>query len=157
MPEKQAHQVLRALREQYEKGATAVQRENYDYAISILSAVLDKEPGFLECREFLRVAQHKKAASQKGFFKKAFTGVSTSGLIAKGQLALRRSSAEALSVAEQILSADPNSTSGHRLLIEAALEAVNARLQEQDAKIQRVCTQMEMRSTDARTPVVESR
>jgi hypothetical protein len=41
--------------------------------------------------------------------------------------------------------------------LEAALEAVSARLQAQDAKIQRVCAQMEMRSADARTPVVESR
>ena len=41
--------------------------------------------------------------------------------------------------------------------LEAVLGAVSARLQEQDAKIQRVCAQMEMRSADVRTPVVESR
>jgi hypothetical protein len=41
--------------------------------------------------------------------------------------------------------------------LEAALEAVSARLQEQDAKIQRVCAQMELRTADARTPVVQSR
>ena len=41
--------------------------------------------------------------------------------------------------------------------LEAALEAVSARLQEQDAKIQRVCARMEMRSAEARMPVVETR
>jgi tetratricopeptide (TPR) repeat protein len=123
MPEKQAHQVSRALRELFDKGATALQRENYDYAISILNAVLDKEPGFFECREHLRVAQHKKAANEKGFFKKVFSGASAGGLIPKGQLALRRNPAEAMSIAEQILNGDPTSTSGHKLLVEAALAA----------------------------------
>jgi hypothetical protein len=41
--------------------------------------------------------------------------------------------------------------------LEAALEAVSAHLQEQDAKLQRVCARVEMRSADARTPVVQSR
>jgi hypothetical protein len=41
--------------------------------------------------------------------------------------------------------------------LEAVLEAVSAHLKEQDAKIQRVFAQMEMRSADAGTPVVENR
>jgi tetratricopeptide (TPR) repeat protein len=45
---------------------------------------------------------------------------SSQPLVAKGQLALRKSPAEALQIAEQILNSEPTNSGGHRLVVEAA-------------------------------------
>ena len=98
-----------------------MQRENLDYAIALFNQVLEKEPEFFECRKALREAQFKKAGDKGGgFFKKMLSGASSSPLVAKGQIALRRNPAEALAIAEQILNSDPNSSAAHRLIVEAA-------------------------------------
>ena len=120
MPEKALNQIPRPVREQYQKGVTALQRQNLDYAIAILTQVLVQEPGFFDCRQALRATQFKKSGSGGGFFKKLLSGASSSPMVAKGQLALRNSPQEALIIAEQILNSDPNSMAGHRILAEAA-------------------------------------
>lgn len=108
-------------REQYEKGVTAFQRNNLDYAISILTQVLEKEPAFYDCRQALRATQFKKAGEKSGFFKRMIGSASNSPMVAKGQLALRNNPREALNIAEQILNSDPNSGSAHKLLADAAM------------------------------------
>jgi len=121
MPESALSQIARPLRDQYQKGLSAFQQRNYDYAIQILMPVLEQEPGFFACRQTLRaaqVAQSRKSSS--GFFKKLLLGASSSPLIAKGQLSLRSNPQEALNVAEQILTSDPSSMAGHKILAEAA-------------------------------------
>ncbi len=123
MPEKPIAQVPRELREFYQKGTTALERQNLDYAISILEQVVLREPAFLEARQALRAAQIKKHGTGGGFFKKILGGASNSPLLAKGQLTLRKNPLEALTVAEQILTSDPNSSSGNKLLAEAAMGA----------------------------------
>jgi tetratricopeptide (TPR) repeat protein len=123
MPEKSLQEIPLALRQHFEKGATALQRENFDYAIAIFNEILAKEPGFFECREFLRVTQFKKMGGGGGFFKKVFGGASSSPMIAKGQMALRNNPLEALTIAESILNGDPQNVGAHRLLAEAALAA----------------------------------
>ncbi|MEO6036667.1 MAG: tetratricopeptide repeat protein [Verrucomicrobiota bacterium] len=121
MPEKSKEQVSRPLREQYEKGVKNFQQQNLDYAIAILTRILTQEPAFYDCRQALRATQFKKAGASSGFFKKVFSGASSSPLIAKGQMALRSNPVEALNIAEQILNSDPNSSSGHKLVADAAL------------------------------------
>jgi tetratricopeptide (TPR) repeat protein len=121
MPEKSFSQIPRNVRDQYEKGKAAFARQNFDYAITFFRAVLDQEPGFYECREALRASQFKKAGGSTGFFKKMLSGASSSPNIAKGQVALRTNPLEALKIAEDILTSDPNSTSGHKLLADAAM------------------------------------
>ncbi len=121
MPEKSLNQIPRPLREQYDKGLKNFQQQNFDYAIAILTQVLVQEPAFFDCRQVLRVTQFKKAGTGGGFFKKVFSGASSSPLIAKGQMALRNNPQDALNIAEQILNADPNSGSGHKILADAAL------------------------------------
>ena len=123
MPEKLISAIPRPQRELYEKGMAAFQRQNYDYAITIFNQVLEKEPGFYDCREALRAVQFKRAGASTGFFKKVFGAASSSPLLARGQIALRRNPLEAVSTAEQILNSDPSNTAGHRLLAEAALAA----------------------------------
>ncbi len=122
MPEKILSQISRPAREQYEKGKAALDRQNYDYAIAIFTQVLEQEPAFFDCRQALRVSQHKRTEnSGGGFFKKMLSGASSSPALAKGQLALRTQPLDALKSAEQILNGDPQSSQGHKLLADAAL------------------------------------
>lgn len=123
MPEKTLSEIPRPLRELYEKGNAAFQRENWDYAIAIFNQVLQKEPAFYDCREALRACQFKKAEKATGFFKRFLGSASNSPLLAKGQIVLRGNPVDALQIAEQILNTDPASTSAHKLLAEAAMAA----------------------------------
>jgi len=121
MAEKSMSEISRELRLLYQKGNDALSRENLDYAIDLFNQVLDKEPGFFDCRKALRTAQAKKAeGSTGGFFKKMLSSAGSSPQVAKAQLALRRNPAEALPIAEQILNGDPNNAAAHRIVIEAA-------------------------------------
>jgi len=121
MPEKSIREISRAVKDQYEKGLMAIQRDNLDYALQILSGALKLEPGFYECREALRSAQLKKASKKGGFFKKLLGSASGSPLLAKGQVQLRTNPVEAIATAEQVLNVDPNSVAAHKLLADAAL------------------------------------
>jgi len=120
MAEKTLLQVPRAWRELYEKGRTALERNNLDYALQIFTQVVEKEPGFYECREALRAAQFKKAGlGGSGFFKKMLG--SANPKLVQAQVALRSRPLEALALAEHVLNADPHNLSGHRVVGEAAL------------------------------------
>lgn len=119
MAEKSLSDIPRPLRDLYEKGNAAAHRDNLDYALDIYTDVLQKEPGFYECREALRAAQIKKSGKSSGFFKKMIGSVNP--LLAKGQLALRHNPAEAMNIAEQMLNSDAHNASAHRLLAEGAL------------------------------------
>src|SRR5262249_33494250 len=92
----------------------------YDYAIDLFNQVLAKDPTFFECRKALRDAQSRKAGSGRGLFKKMVSGMGSSPLVAKGQLALRKDPAEALQIAEQILNGDPTNSGAHKIVVEAA-------------------------------------
>jgi len=123
MPEKSSKDVSRTAREYYEKGTAALQRNNLDYAIALYRQVLQQEPAFLECRQAMRAAQMKKTGGQTGFFKKVFTGASSSPMLAKAQMTLRKNPLEAIQIAEDILNQDPHNSAGQKLLAEAALAA----------------------------------
>jgi tetratricopeptide (TPR) repeat protein len=121
MAEKNLNQISRDARVLYDKGAEAAKRENTDYAIALFNQVLEKEPAFYECRKALRIAQFKKAGNGgTGFFKKMLSGAGSSPLVAKGQMALRSNPAGAMAIAEQILNTDPNNSSAHKIIVEAA-------------------------------------
>ena len=123
MPEKNLTEIPKDLRDLYQKGSIALQRQNFDYAIAIFNQVLQREPGFFEGRQALRVAQFKKAGGSTNFFKKMLGGASSSPLLAKAQLSLRKSPLEAIQMAEQILNSDPQSSGALKVLAEAALGA----------------------------------
>jgi tetratricopeptide (TPR) repeat protein len=120
MSEKSVNDIPREVRPLFTKGNDALSRDNFDYAISLFNQVLVKEPRIFECRKLLRKAQLGKAGSGGGFLKKAWSSASSSPLLAKAQLALRREPAEALALAEQVLNSDPNSSAAHKIVIEAA-------------------------------------
>lgn len=120
MAEKTLNEVARETRLLFQKGNDALLRENFDYAIDLYNQVLLKEPTLFECRKALRTAQFKKAGGGGGMFKKLWSGASSSPMVAKGQMALRKNPGEAIQIAEQILNHDPYSSGGHRIVVEAA-------------------------------------
>ena len=122
MPEKSLSEIPRDMRELYQKGTIALQRQNFDYAIAIFQQVLLREPALLDCRQALRAAQIKKTGGSTGFFKKVLGSASNSPLVAKAQMARSRP-LEAMAIAEQILEADPQGSAGNKILAEAALAA----------------------------------
>ena len=120
MAEKSLNDLTRELRVWFNKGHDALQRDNFDYAIDLFNQVLAREPGLHECRRELRAAQMRKAGGGGGFMKKMWSSASSSPMVAKGEVALRRDPAEALQIAEQILNSDPNNSGAHRLIVKAA-------------------------------------
>src|SRR5450432_1659818 len=121
MSEKNASEISREARLLFVKGSEAAQRENTDYAISLFNQVLEKEPAFYDCRKALREAQFRKAGSGgTGFFKKMMSGAGSSPQIAKAKLALGKNPGEAMAIAEQILNGEPNNSSAHRIIVDAA-------------------------------------
>src|SRR4051812_13922004 len=122
MAEKSVNEIPREIRAIFQKGNDALLRENYDYAVDLFTQVLEREPTFYLGRKALRTAQTQKAGGGgTGFFKKAWSSASSSPLVAKGQMALRKNPVDALHIAEQILNSDPTSSPGHRLVAEASI------------------------------------
>ena len=121
MAEKTISQIPRPVREQYQKGMSAFERKNFDYAIAIFNQVLAQEPGFFECRQALRVSQHQKSGGGSTFFRKMLSGAGSSPLLAKAQI--QKDPLETIKTAEQVLNNDYNSMAAHKLLAAAALVA----------------------------------
>src|ERR1043165_4425267 len=103
MAEKGLNDLPRELRPLWNKGNDALARENYDYAIDLFAQVLAKEPGLYDVRKAMRKAQLRKAGGGKGLFKKMLSTAGSSPLVAKGKMALSKDPAEALHIAEQVL------------------------------------------------------
>jgi len=121
MAEKSHMQISRDARVLFDKGAEAAKRDNTDYAINLFNQVLEKEPAFFDCRKALRIAQFKKAGSGGGgFFKKMLSGAGSSPQVAKARMVLGKNPGEAMAIAEQILNTDPNNSSAHRIIVDAA-------------------------------------
>ena len=121
MAEKTVNEISRDARLLFVKGTEAAQRENTDYAIDLFNQVLAKEPAFYDCRKALRAAQFKKAGGGgTGFFKKMMSGAGSSPQVAKAKMALSKNPGEAMAIAEQILNGDPNNSSAHRIIVDAA-------------------------------------
>jgi tetratricopeptide (TPR) repeat protein len=120
MAEKSINEISREARTLFTKAQEASQRENGEYAIALYNQVLEKEPGFFEGRKALRAEQFKKAGAKGGFFKKMLSGAGSSPLVAKAQVTIRSNPAGAMAIGEQILNSDPNSSAGHKIIVEAA-------------------------------------
>ena len=123
MSEKSISEVAPDVRGLFQKGSDALERHNVEYALTLFQQALQREPSFFDCRKALRAAQFTKAGGGGGtsFFRKVLSGASSSPQMAKAQMALRNSPAEALVAIEQVLNGDPNSAAAHKLVAEAAL------------------------------------
>jgi tetratricopeptide (TPR) repeat protein len=122
MAEKKLNEISRDARTLFTKASEAAQRENLDYAITLFCQMLEKEPAFYDCRKALRAAQFKKAGAGggRGFFKKMMSGAGSSPQIARAKMVLGKNPGEAMAIAEQILNGDPENSSAHRIIVDAA-------------------------------------
>ncbi|MCW5551543.1 MAG: tetratricopeptide repeat protein [Verrucomicrobiae bacterium] len=120
MPDKSVNEIPREVRPLFTKGNDALVRENFDYAISLFTQVLDREPAVYECRKALRKAQFGKAGSGRSFFKKVMSSAGSSPGVVRAQVALRKNPAEALQLAEHVLNGDPTNSGAHKVVVEAA-------------------------------------
>lgn len=123
MPEKSASDIPRGVREQYEKGVTALERNNLDYAIELFLGVLKTEPAFFACREALRKTGQRKALLGTGLFKKLVNSASSSPALAKARLITDNQPLEAMFAAEQVIAGDPKSGIAHDIFAKAAVVA----------------------------------
>lgn len=123
MAEKSIGDISPAVREQYQKGVTALERNNLDYAIELLLGVVKSEPAFLAGRESLRKAAQKKAGASTGLFKKLVNSAGSGPALAKAKFLVENQPLEALFVAEQVLSGDPRNNLAHDIFAQAAIAA----------------------------------
>src|SRR2546422_4490516 len=119
MAEKTADNLNRTARDFYKKALAALERNNLDYAIEMFMQCLSLEPNFTKGRQFLRAAQMKRADSAGGF-KRMMVAAKTAPLLTKAKMAVAKNSADAMSLAEQVLSEDPKNGQALHLLAEAA-------------------------------------
>ena len=121
MAEKLINEISPDLRRMHTKAVEAAQRENDDYALTLFSQILEKEPGFFECRKALRAVQARKSAGAgTGFFKKMMSNAGSSPQLGKAKMALNKNPAEAMAIAEQVLNGDAGNSFAHRLIVDAA-------------------------------------
>jgi len=121
MAEKLINEISPDLRRMHTKAVEAAQRENDDYALTLFCQVLEKEPGFFECRKALRAVQARKSAGAgAGFFKKMISSAGSSPQLGKAKLALHKNPAEAMAIAEQVLNGDAGNSFAHRIIADAA-------------------------------------
>lgn len=119
MPDKMIHEVGRAARDFHEKGRVAVERKNYEDAIHFLEACLEAEPGFLQARKLLRVAQLRRVQGG-GTISRIFGSVGGAPALAKAMANMKKDPAKAMQAADKALESNPNNVQALRLASQAA-------------------------------------
>ena len=108
------------MRQLWEKGYDTLEKKNYAYAMLLLAEALEKEPAFFDCRMALRAAQIKKHENT-GRIAKMAAAAGNAHHMAQAKIALKRKNYfSAMAHAEKILCADPESSVGHRVIVDAA-------------------------------------
>src|SRR6476660_6884716 len=79
-------------------GTATLKRETFDCSTALFTQILVREPAVFDVRKALRTSQLKKAGGGGGLFKKMWSNASSSPLVAKAQLALRKDPAEAMHI-----------------------------------------------------------
>jgi tetratricopeptide (TPR) repeat protein len=91
-------------RSQVNRAKTAAQSKNYDYAVTLMQAVLKDEPLFLEGRRFLRAVEIQKYKAMGALTRK----MSDFGVAGKAmKLSTKNTPQEQLIQAEEVLALDP--------------------------------------------------
>jgi tetratricopeptide (TPR) repeat protein len=101
-----------------ERARTALQSKNYDYAITLIQAVLKDEPLYLEGRKLLRAAGINKYKTT-GTLTRQMANMRTSTLAMK--LGGKKTPQEILIAAEEILQTDPYNQKANTSIGEAAI------------------------------------
>src|SRR5438067_2051733 len=86
------------------KAVAAIELRNFDYAISLLQAILKQEPQFLTGRQLLRRTEVTKSKSAK----KSFFNISTAPIaVMKAQREIKKDPKRAVEMLEKILEKEP--------------------------------------------------
>jgi len=119
VPDKTIQEISKTAKDFYEKWRIAVERKNYEDAIHFLGACLEKEPGFLQGRKLLRVAQLRRTQGG-GAISRIFGSMGGAPALAKAMANLRKDPAKALQAAEKALESNPSNVQALRLASQAA-------------------------------------
>ena len=114
------------MRDTFNKGFTALERGNIDYAIDLLTSCIEQEPELLQARKYLRIAEIQKAKQEKktSAFFHMMSDVSSLPTLAKiSSLMKGDKGKEALIEAEKLLRKDPLNQRFIKAHVEAALAA----------------------------------
>ncbi len=94
------------LKEFYNKGLLAFEKQNYDYAIEILSHIISVQYDHLEARHYLHLSLQKKAEGSKpsiaSSVNKLFLSMQANGMLKKGNIS------GGLEIFEKIIASNPN-------------------------------------------------
>src|SRR6184192_1559602 len=102
------------------KAVAAIELRNFDYAISLLQAILKQEPQFLTGRQLLRRTEVTKSKSAK----KSFFNISTAPIaVMKAQREIKKDPKRAVEMLEKILEKEPYNRQANLVLKEAAVAA----------------------------------
>ena len=102
------------------KAVAAIELRNFDYAISLLQAILKQEPQFLTGRQLLRRTEVTKSKSAK----KSFFNISTAPIaVMKAQREIKKDPKRAVEMLEKILEKEPYNRQANLVLKEAAMAA----------------------------------
>ena len=105
-------------RNQLSRAKTAAQSKNFDYAITLLQALLKDEPLFLDGRKLLRAVEINKHKTKTGGF---FKGMGLSGGLGMKMSTSKKNPQEQLIQAEEMLATDPYSVKGNQMIAEAGV------------------------------------
>ncbi len=113
------HQLPQNLNKLFLKAESAMELRNWSYAVSLLQAILVKEPGFLEGRKRLRLAAAKENEGKRGI---KMGGEALK--VMKMQSQVKKDPLNVMVMLEKdVLAGDPYNPQGNELLYEAAVAA----------------------------------
>ena len=101
------------------KALSAFELRNFDYAISLLGTVVEREPAFLEARKALRKAGVHKKKGEKKLIKLSGGGISSM----KIQGLIKKDAAAAMAECERALVKDPYNIATNQALFDASQAA----------------------------------
>lgn len=103
----------------YLKAESAMELRNWSYAISLIQAILQKEPGFLEGRKRLRLAAVKEKEGKRGMKLggEALKIMKMQGQVKKDPIGVMNS------LEKEVLQSDPYNAQGNELFYDAAVAA----------------------------------
>ncbi len=124
MAEVTLEEVPRKLRDMYEKGMAAMERDNTQYAMDMFMNVLNIEPRLLRARRFLRAAQVKESKKKgRGAMTHMLSSAKGMTSLLSANSALKKDPLKALTTSEQLLRTDPLNKSFIKLNVDAAVAA----------------------------------
>ncbi len=110
------------VRNAFQKAQDVVRKNNIDYGLELLKALVFREPAFADARAALREAQMRKLSSMSGF-SKFIASIKANINVIKGKSCITKKPLDAIRLAEEALCACPSCAGAYNLLSEAAQNA----------------------------------